>query len=275
MLKQNKFGHGLKAKPICLRLIAVYDTETSGPYSNYLLPDPEIMGCAIYTRAGNGSLILKDGTKLELYPDSVVFARHIDVSRLHSEGGTWHFHCYWFDFTEAKIPFRTVTPYWDDESRDDSFVTTIIGLLSKGTDSDGQEADALFTSKLFHFLNQTHVGSELIGKNAKIQPIIDYLRDNAYQNETISSIAKKVGYCEKQLRNLFKEYVGISPKQYILRLKIDKSCELLESSAFSISQISETFSFSSPYHYTNAFKKIKGVSPTAYRKKAMKNASSL
>jgi AraC family transcriptional regulator len=80
------------------------------------------------------------------------------------------------------------------------------------------------------------------------------------------TIAERSGYCEKQLRNIFKQSMGISPKQYILQLKIDKSCELLEASSLSISQISETFSFSSPYHYTNTFKKMKGVSPTVYRK---------
>ena len=66
-------------------------------------------------------------------------------------------------------------------------------------------------------------------------------------------------------RHIFKEAYGMPPVQYINRLKIEHSKELLASRLYSVQEISEITGFSSQYYFSRCFKMLTGVTPTQYR----------
>jgi len=66
-------------------------------------------------------------------------------------------------------------------------------------------------------------------------------------------------------RHIFKQAYGVSPVQYINRLKIDHSKELLASGLYSIQEISEITGFASQYYFSRYFKNLNGISPSQYR----------
>ena len=71
---------------------------------------------------------------------------------------------------------------------------------------------------------------------------------------------------EVYLRKLFSTHLYISPKQYIMDLRLQKAKQLLEEGALSITAISEQSGFSNPYHFCRIFKEHTGVTPSEYRK---------
>lgn len=79
-----------------------------------------------------------------------------------------------------------------------------------------------------------------------------------------NDLAHQAGLSEVYLRKLFTERYGISPKQYILDIRIRKAKQLLCDSHMTVTAIAEACGFNSLYHFCRAFKKLTGATPTQY-----------
>lgn len=83
---------------------------------------------------------------------------------------------------------------------------------------------------------------------------------------TNASLAAKCNMSEVYFRKLFTRHFGVSPKQYIIEMRIQKARQLLTEGAWSVSVISERCGFSNPYHFCRLFKQKTGTTPSEYRK---------
>lgn len=103
---------------------------------------------------------------------------------------------------------------------------------------------------------------------SRLSPIIKYIENNI-SDTTINNqhLANIMGISEVYFRKIFLEEMGITPKQYILDLRLRKSKLLLAESDLSVTGISEECGFSSPYHFCRIFKQKTGVTPLEYAKK--------
>ena len=89
----------------------------------------------------------------------------------------------------------------------------------------------------------------------KIKPAIDYIGENfLLEDRSVSELASMCGMKESYFQRLFKEKLGISPRKYIIQLKINHACELLRIERYSITQISEMCNFSSVHFFCRQFK---------------------
>ncbi|MBT0809701.1 helix-turn-helix transcriptional regulator [Litoribacter ruber] len=68
-----------------------------------------------------------------------------------------------------------------------------------------------------------------------------------------------------QLSKLFSQIEGRSIESYYLALKIEKVKELLEDKELTLSEISDRLQYSSVQYLSTQFKKLTGLSPSAYR----------
>ena len=107
-------------------------------------------------------------------------------------------------------------------------------------------------------LEQSHTQNPLY-------PVINYLEKNI-SNPDITNVflAKKLGISEVYLRKLFSAHYGITPKQFIIDMRIQKAKSLLTNGTYTITSISEECGFSSLYHFCRAFKEKTGMTPTEY-----------
>ena len=65
---------------------------------------------------------------------------------------------------------------------------------------------------------------------------------------------------------LFKKLKGVSPRELILRARIDSARRLLLSSSHSVTRIAALTGFGDIYHFSRQFKQRTGRSPTRFRK---------
>jgi AraC-like DNA-binding protein len=85
---------------------------------------------------------------------------------------------------------------------------------------------------------------------------------------TNTLLAKRAKISEVYFRKLFREHLGITPKQFILNARIEEAKRLLDEGISSISSISSACGFSSVYHFSRAFKTAVGITPSEYSQRS-------
>ena len=101
------------------------------------------------------------------------------------------------------------------------------------------------------------------------QLIVDYLESNVYSNVTLGELCEKFYMGKSKLCKLFEEYIGESPIEYFIRLKIAEAKKLLRQEEMSIGKVSDMLSYSSIHNFSRAFKNATGFSPSEYKKKSI------
>lgn len=104
----------------------------------------------------------------------------------------------------------------------------------------------------------------------KYHPLVaqakDYIYQHLHDEIKVSTMASEFKVSPEYLSRTFHAAEKITLKEYIIHERINRSRNLLKFSNFTISDISNYLTFSSPSHFAAAFKKITGKSPTQYRK---------
>ncbi len=98
-----------------------------------------------------------------------------------------------------------------------------------------------------------------------IHDIADYVQYHCSENISVAAIAGYFGYNSKYLSSLFKAQSGTSLKQYILQTRIESAKAELSDTNHSIAQIAYNIGFNDAHNFSNAFKKLTGLSPSEYR----------
>ena len=106
-----------------------------------------------------------------------------------------------------------------------------------------------------------------ITSDQKIKTAIDYIHTNYRSSDIdISYLAEMCAISETYFRKLFKMIYGISPKQYILNLKLEIASQLLQSNFYTVSEVSEKSGFNDEKYFSKLFKKRFGVTPKEFSK---------
>ena len=83
----------------------------------------------------------------------------------------------------------------------------------------------------------------------------------------VEDLAKASNMSKSNLLKKMKALVAMTPAEYILKIRLKKSQELLLRSEYSVSEISSLVGFSSPSYFSQAFTREFGVYPKSYREK--------
>lgn len=97
-----------------------------------------------------------------------------------------------------------------------------------------------------------------------IVDLIHYTEDVPKTNYSVY-IAEHMHYDYTYLANIFSEVKGITIEHYIIAQKIERVKELLEEGELNLTEISYKMHYSSVAHLSNQFKKVTGLTPSAYR----------
>lgn len=101
--------------------------------------------------------------------------------------------------------------------------------------------------------------------NARIEASMNRIRETLNQPCTLREYARDCHLSVAQYSFLFKEHAGISPMTYRTELRMQRACDLLETTNLSIKAIAHHVGYPDPLHFSRAFKACTGHSPSAYR----------
>lgn len=99
-----------------------------------------------------------------------------------------------------------------------------------------------------------------------LKKVVNYINDNVSEKIKVEELAQLTKWRSQHFQRLFFKYLGITPNQYIINRKIEKSKSLLIETDMTIAEISFELGFHSTSNFFNAFKKNTGKTPAIYRK---------
>lgn len=107
------------------------------------------------------------------------------------------------------------------------------------------------------------------GERQKIQhykSVISYMEENYNRHITLQNLADTIPCNSQYLCRFFKDIAGVSPIQYLINLRLNRACYLLEHTTKSILEVALDCGFENVSYFIRKFKEIRGCTPKEYRK---------
>lgn len=129
-------------------------------------------------------------------------------------------------------------------------------------------------SILFHIISMLfediNFSENMINKISILDEIKFYFDINYAENIKLKDVANHFGIHQNYLTRAFHNKFGISPKKYLMNLKLKKAARLLVTTQLPVSMICNSLGFEDPLAFSRTFKKAYALSPTDYRNKPFK-----
>jgi len=172
-----------------------------------------------------------------------------------------HFYCHGSNEDEIQI----FNP--EDSSKFAGYFFEILKVWEESSPGYKHRCQSLFY-KMLEEMELYHTANPTNKKESIIKNSIVYMNANFDNPEiTISEIAKKSFISEVYFRKIYKEIFGVSPGRAILKMRIKKAKELLQSGYFSVKEAAQKCGFENAKYFSTIFKKEEGVSPTNIKAK--------
>lgn len=215
--------------------------------------------------SGQGKFYLKN-KRIILNKNEFILIKFYDLIKYKSLSNLWEYR--WINFsTTSHSDFELnkiyYSPYTDNEEKAfDKFIS--VSSITENTNY----INALFLNYFYIITeeNKMETAGAISEQHIKIiDDICAYIQQKIYDKITVNDVSAFFRITPRRVHQIFSKELEISPKQYIIKKKMEEGYRLLVQTSVPINRISEMLCFSSPYHFTNEFKKIFGQTPTAVR----------
>ena len=92
-------------------------------------------------------------------------------------------------------------------------------------------------------------------------------RESARADFSVDELSVAFDCSGAQLRRLFRQEYGLSPKQYLTRVRMDSARALLQAGLFSVRQVAQRCGFANEKYFATVFKAYTGLTPSQYAAK--------
>ena len=93
-----------------------------------------------------------------------------------------------------------------------------------------------------------------------------YVQDNLARRISVAELASQACLSPSHFHALFKDSLGLTPHQYLLKARLDHASRLLRSSSLPLVRIAEECGFSSQSALTTAMRRYLGLTPKGLRR---------
>ena len=106
-------------------------------------------------------------------------------------------------------------------------------------------------------------------EHAMVRQVQDYLKRHLHENVTMEEMAHFVGLHPNYFSTVFGREAGITFRDYLRAVRVEKAKELLREGFLKIQDIALMVGYQDAPHFNRAFKEVTGLSPSLYRKQNM------
>ena len=109
----------------------------------------------------------------------------------------------------------------------------------------------------------------------QIQPALAYIQEHYRSDIRVEELARQCGLSEPHFRRVFKEYVDMSPIDYLNFVRIREACRMMDQKDSPMDLVAVECGFSSVSAFTRNFKKFMDTTPYQWKLQREKHGSRL
>jgi AraC-like DNA-binding protein len=98
-----------------------------------------------------------------------------------------------------------------------------------------------------------------------VAELLDELNHRINHETTLDDLADWSGFSPQHLNRLFRRVLGVTPLQYLARMKMEEAASLLADDRWTVAAIARKLGMDDPYYFSRLFKQHFGRSPSQYR----------
>lgn len=100
----------------------------------------------------------------------------------------------------------------------------------------------------------------------QVRRATECIADNLARGVSLDELAELVGLSPFHFARSFKQSVGAPPHRYQIRLRVERACELLRTTALPVSDIAAAVGYETQQSFNRVFRQETGATPTAWRR---------
>jgi AraC family transcriptional regulator len=101
---------------------------------------------------------------------------------------------------------------------------------------------------------------------AKLRRVLGFIEDNLANSLSLPEIAAASGLSISHCQRAFRQSVGVSVHQYVIRRRVERAESLLAQEKLSVAQIALEVGFAHQSHLAIHMRRLRGVTPTRHRR---------
>ena len=159
------------------------------------------------------------------------------------------------------------------ELRELSQVKSMVESLEQELETK-ESGHRLMSSSIFAqlvcYLSRCYGKSRMPASKAllRIGNAISHIEQNASEELDLDSLASMAHMSRRNFTRAFRDAIGHSPIEYLIRLRITRAMELLSHSEMNVTEIAFQTGFHDSNYFARQFRKATSLSPSEYKKKA-------
>lgn len=103
-------------------------------------------------------------------------------------------------------------------------------------------------------------------KNTAVLEVLSYVEANYQNSVTLGAFCEKKHYSMPYISRRFKQETGMTVREYLQKVRVERSCELLAGSDMRISEIAREVGYEDIKFFNQVFRRLMKLSPRDYRK---------
>ncbi|MEQ8786338.1 MAG: AraC family transcriptional regulator [Pirellulaceae bacterium] len=176
----------------------------------------------------------------------------------------------YFDFEPVSyvfVEFSSPKPLIDDSflecRRTEPQRSALIGLLESIEHQRGDHGGVLLSAAVQLMLPEKSQQAPAI--DPRLQAVVDRVQRQPAGNPSVSQLAELAGVSEPHLRRLFRQHLHTTPKQFLLRERMEFAQRLLRLEGLRVGAVAELLQFESVYQFSAQYRHVLGRPPSADR----------
>lgn len=109
---------------------------------------------------------------------------------------------------------------------------------------------------------------------AKISTVIAHIEANYTKEVYLTDLASMAHISLRKLHRYFQSATGLSPNEYLIRMRIMRGAELLRRDDLNITEAAFQTGFNDSNYFSRMFHAVMGITPSGFRKLQIDNATS-
>jgi AraC-like DNA-binding protein len=98
-----------------------------------------------------------------------------------------------------------------------------------------------------------------------VRECLSFIEQHYQDDINVEDIAAYCSLDRSYLSKIFKSVLNTSPQEFLIRYRINKSCELMKITDIPISEISAMVGYNNQFNFSRVFKKVIGKSPRQWK----------